>query len=123
MNEAIATNTQANKDAIDRAVTSTLNLERRMIGREDANRQRAADRAQAVADANAALQQKVGQTQAPAEIDPKASGNFTTSVAGTFSAFGLGQLGSGNIDKQQLDELKRIREELQRQARMGGIGP
>jgi hypothetical protein len=123
MNEATATNTQANKDAIDRAVTSTLNLERRMMGREDANRQRAADRAQAVADANAALQQKVGQTQAPAEIDPKASGNFTTSVAGTFSAFGLGQLGSGNIDKQQLDELKRIREELQRQARMGGIGP
>jgi hypothetical protein len=123
MNEAIATNTQANKDAIDRAVTSTLNLERRMMGREDANRQRAADRAQAVADANAALQQKVGQTQAPAAIDPKASGNVTTSVAGTFSAFGLGQLGSGNIDKQQLDELKRIREELQRQARMGGIGP
>lgn len=94
-----------------------------MMGREDANRQRAAERAQAVADANAALQQKVSQTQAPAAIAPGASGNVTTSVAGTFSAFGLGQLGSGNIDKQQLEELKRIRTELEKQARAGGIGP
>jgi hypothetical protein len=52
-----------------------------------------------------------------------AAGTLKTETAGTFSAFGLGQLGTGSVEKQQLDELKRIREELQRQARVGGIGP
>jgi hypothetical protein len=46
-----------------------------------------------------------------------------TETAGTFSAFGIGQLGPQTLQKQQLDELKRIREELQRAAMAGGIGP
>jgi hypothetical protein len=104
MNEAIATNTQAGQDAAERQRQATLDLDRRMMGREDANRQRAADRAQAVADANAALQQKVGQTQAPAAIAPGASGNVKTSIAGTFSAFGVGQMAGGDVQKLQLDE-------------------
>jgi hypothetical protein len=52
-----------------------------------------------------------------------AAGTLKTETAGTFSAFGLGQLGTGNIDKQQLEELKAIRVELQQQGRAGGIGP
>jgi hypothetical protein len=104
MNEAIATNAQAGQDAAERQRQATLDLDRRMMGREDANRQRAADRAQAVADANAALQQKVGQTQAPAAIAPGASGNVKTSIAGTFSAFGVGQMAGGDVQKLQLDE-------------------
>jgi hypothetical protein len=79
------------------------------------------DRAQAVADANKNLRDQVNRFPVPQAVGM--AGAIKTETAGTFSAFGLGQLGSGNIDKQQLDELKRIREELQRQARMGGIGP
>jgi hypothetical protein len=79
------------------------------------------DRAQAVADANKNLRDQVNRFPVPQAVGM--AGATKTEAAGTFSAFGLGQLGSGNIDKQQLEELKRIREELQRQARMGGIGP
>jgi len=78
-------------------------------------------RAQAVADANQNLQAQVNRFPVPKPV-PMA-GTLKTETAGTFSAFGLGQLGTGSVEKQQLDELKRIREELQRQARVGGIGP
>jgi hypothetical protein len=78
-------------------------------------------RAQAVADANRNLQAQVNRFPVP-QVS-MAAGSLKTETAGTFSAFGLGQLGTGNIDKQQLEELKRIREELQRQALAGGIGP
>jgi hypothetical protein len=78
-------------------------------------------RAQAVADANRNLQAQVNRFPVP-EV-PKMAGTLKTETAGTFSAFGLGQLGTGNIDKQQLEELKAIRVELQQQGRAGGIGP
>ena len=123
MKEATATNASNTQAANERYFSANADLEARIAVREQANRKRAADRAKAVADANAALQQKVDQTRAPAAIAAGGAASMKTSVAGTFSAFGLGQLGTGNIDKQQLDELKRIREELQRQARVGGIGP
>ena len=79
------------------------------------------DRAAAVADANRNLQAQVNRFPVPQA--PAMGGALKTETAGTFSAFGLGQLGTGNIDKQQLEELKRIRTELEKQARAGGIGP
>jgi len=89
--------------------------------RGDRTRQNVVDRAAAVAAANKNLQAQVDRFPVPKPI-PMA-GKLKTETAGTFSAFGLGQLGTGSVEKQQLDELKRIREELQRQARVGGIGP
>jgi len=89
--------------------------------RADRTRQNVVDRAAAVADANKNLQAQVDRFPVPNAVAMR--GNLKTETAGTFSAFGLGQLGTGSVEKQQLDELKRIREELQRQARVGGIGP
>jgi hypothetical protein len=123
MNEASNTNATEYQAANQRYFDANDDLNKRIAGREDANRQRAADRMAAVNQAKTALEQKVAQTSAPDEIKKPQAGSMSFSTAGTFSAFGLGQLGTGNIDKQQLDELKRIREELQRQARVGGIGP
>jgi hypothetical protein len=80
-------------------------LDKRMMGREDANRQRAADRMAAVNEAKTALNEKVGQTSAPAAVSGgAAAAKATTSIAGTFSAFGVGQMSGGNVQKLQLDE-------------------
>jgi hypothetical protein len=89
--------------------------------RGDRTRQNVVDRAAAVAAANKNLQAQVDRFPVPNAVAMR--GNLKTETAGTFSAFGLGQLGTGSVEKQQLDELRRIREELQRQARVGGIGP
>jgi len=123
MNEASKTNATESQAANQRYFDANEDLNKRIAGREDANRQRAADRMAAVNQAKTALEQKVAQTSAPDGIKKPQAASMSTSIAGTFSAFGLGQLGTGNIDKQQLEELKRIREELQRQALVGGIGP
>jgi hypothetical protein len=79
------------------------------------------DRAQAVADANRNLQAQVDRFPVPQA--PQIGERLKTETAGTFSAFGIGQLGTGSIDKQQLEELKKIRERLDKQLLAGGIGP
>ena len=109
------------QESRDRQDAMFAEAERLRKERADRTRRNVGERAQAVADANFALQAQVNRFPVPQAVGM--AGATKTEAAGTFSAFGLGQLGSGNIDKQQLDELKRIREELQRQARMGGIGP
>jgi hypothetical protein len=109
------------QESRDRQDAMFAEAERLRKERADRTRRNVGERAQAVADANFALQAQVNRFPVPQAVGM--AGATKTETAGTFSAFGLGQLGSGNIDKQQLEELKRIREELQRQARMGGIGP
>lgn len=112
---------QMQQDSRDRQAAMSAEADRLRKDRADRTRQNVVDRAAAVADANRNLQAQVNRFPVPQAV--AMAGAVKTETAGTFSAFGLGQLGTGNIDKQQLDELKRIREELQRQARVGGIGP
>ena len=105
MGEAIATNATESQAARDRQGAAMSDLDKRMMGREDANRQRAADRMAAVNEAKTALDEKVGQTSAPAAVSGgAAAAKATTSIAGTFSAFGVGQMSGGNVQKLQLDE-------------------
>jgi hypothetical protein len=104
MNEAISTNATESQAASDRQSAAMSDLDKRMMGREDANRQRAADRMAAVEQAKTALDQKVAQTSAPASISGGSAAKSSTSIAGTFSAFGVGQMAGGNVQKLQLDE-------------------
>jgi hypothetical protein len=105
MNEAIGTNATESQAASDRQSAAMSDLDKRMMGREDANRQRAADRMAAVEAAKATLNQKVASTSAPAPVaGGAAAAKSTTSIAGTFSAFGVGQMAGGNVQKLQLDE-------------------
>jgi hypothetical protein len=104
MNEAISTNATESQAARDRQSAAMSDLDRRMTGREDANRQRAADRMAAVEQAKTTLNEKVAQTSAPAPISGGSAPKMSTSVAGTFSAFGVGQMAGGNVQKLQLDE-------------------
>ena len=109
------------QESADRQAAMAAEGDRMRRDRADRTAANVRDRAAAVADANRNLQAQVNRFPVPQV--PAMSGTLKTETAGTFSAFGLGQLGTGNIDKQQLEELKRIREELQRQALAGGIGP
>jgi hypothetical protein len=91
--------------AISRQTTNRQKSNDRMTGRVDADRQRAADRMAAVEAAKTALDQKVASTSAPASVSrPQEVAKSTTSIAGTFSAFGVGQMAGGNVQKLQLDE-------------------
>lgn len=75
--------------------------------------QNVVDRAQAVKDANKNLRDQVNRfpvPQAPASVQ-----GVTQKVTGTFSSFGIGQMGAFNVAKEQLEELKRIRDEIKRQ--------
>lgn len=112
---------QMQQESRDRQAAMAAEADRIRQDRADRTRQNVAERARAVADANRNLQAQVNRFPVPGPVTMAAT--TKTETAGTFSAFGLGQLGTGNIDKQQLDELKHIREELQRQGRMGGIEP
>jgi hypothetical protein len=59
----------------------------------------------AVTEAKTALDQKVAATSAPAAVaGGAAAAETSTSIAGTFSAFGVGQMAGGNVQKLQLDE-------------------
>ena len=109
------------KESADRQAAMFGDVDIQRKERADRTKANLARRAAAVVDANKNLQAQVDRFPVPKPI-PMA-GKLKTETAGTFSAFGLGQLGTGSVEKQQLDELKRIREELQRQARVGGIGP
>jgi hypothetical protein len=105
MEEAIAANQLNEGAAISRQTTNRQKSNDRMAGRVDADRQRAADRMAAVDQAKTALDQKVAQTSAPAAVaGGAAAAKATTSIAGTFSAFGVGQMAGGNVQKLQLDE-------------------
>jgi hypothetical protein len=91
--------------AISRQGATRQKSNDRMTGRVDADRQRAADRMAAVDQAKTALEQKVAATSAPSAVaGGAAAAKTTTSIAGTFSAFGVGQMGGGNLPKLQLDE-------------------
>jgi hypothetical protein len=109
------------KESADRQAAMFGDMDEQRKERADRTKANLARRAAAVVDANRNLQAQVNRFPVPQA--PMAAGTLKTETAGTFSAFGLGQLGTGSVEKQQLDELKRIREELQRQARAGGIGP
>jgi hypothetical protein len=104
MNEAISTNATESQAASDRQSAAMSDLDRRMMGREDANRKRAADRMAAVEQAKTTLNEKVAQTSAPASISGGSAAKSSTSIAGTFSAFGVGQMAGGDVQKLQLDE-------------------
>jgi hypothetical protein len=121
MNEAIGTNATESQAASDRQSAAMSDLDKRMMGREDANRQRAADRMAAVDQAKTALDQKVAQTSAPASISGGSAPKMSTSVAGTFSATAVGQMGGGNVQKQQLDALLKIQAGIDQANRVGGI--
>ena len=121
MNEAISTNATESQAASDRQSAAMSDLDRRMMGREDANRRRAADRMAAVEQAKTTLNEKVAQTSAPASISGGSAPKMSTSVAGTFSAFGVGQMGGGDVQKQQLDALLKIQAGIDQANRVGGI--
>jgi hypothetical protein len=106
MADAAIANQMYEGAAISRQTTNRQKSDDRMAGRVDADRQRAADRMAAVEAAKTALDQKVASTSAPDEIKkPKPeTGSMSTSIAGTFSAFGVGQMAGGNVQKLQLDE-------------------
>jgi hypothetical protein len=121
MNEAIGTNATESQAASDRQSAAMSDLDKRMMGREDANRQRAADRMAAVDQAKVALDEKVAQTSAPASISGGSAAKSSTSIAGTFSATAVGQMGGGNVQKQQLDALLKIQAGIDQANRVGGI--
>jgi hypothetical protein len=121
MNEAISTNATQSQLSSDRQSAAMSDLDKRIAGREDANRQRAADRMAAVEQAKTTLNEKVAQTSAPASITGGSAAKSSTSVAGTFSAFGVGQMGGGDVQKQQLDALLKIQAGIDQANRVGGI--
>ena len=112
---------QMQQETRDRQAAMAAEAQRLRQERSDRTAQNVRDRAAAVDQANANLRAQVDRFPVPPPV--VVPQEMRTETAGTFSAFGLGQLGTGSIDKQQLDELKRIREELQRAAMAGGIGP
>ena len=73
-----------------------------------------------MAAAHDALRGQVDRFPAPGPVPPPA-GQISTVTAGTFSAFGVGQMAGGNVQKQQLDALLRIQEEMEKANRVGGI--
>jgi hypothetical protein len=77
-------------------------------------------RAQAVADANKNLQDQVNRFPVPAAVAP-ASKMGAESTA-QFGAMGLGQMGASSVPAQQLETLKKIREDLKAAAMAGQVG-
>jgi hypothetical protein len=88
--------------------------------RADRTRQNVVDRAAAVADANKNLQAQVDRFPVPAAVAP-ASKMGAESTA-QFGAMGLGQMGASSVPAQQLETLKKIREDLKAAAMAGQVG-
>jgi len=88
--------------------------------RADRTRQNVEDRAAAVADANKNLQAQVDRFPVPAAVAP-ASKMGAESTA-QFGAMGLGQMGASSVPAQQLETLKKIREDLKAAAMAGQVG-
>jgi hypothetical protein len=89
--------------------------------RADRTARNVVDRQAAVDAANKNLRAQVDRFPVPPPVAMPSE--MKVQAAGTFSAFGLGQMGPQSLQKQQLDELKGIREEIKRAANAGGIGP
>jgi hypothetical protein len=121
MADAAIANQMYEGAAISRQTTNRQKSNDRMAGRVDADRQRAADRMAAVDQAKTALDEKVAQTSAPASISGGSAAKSSTSIAGTFSATAVGQMGGGNVQKQQLDALLKIQAGIDQANRVGGI--
>jgi hypothetical protein len=109
------------KESADRQAAMFGDVDRQRQERADRTKANLANRAAAVADANRNLQAQVNRFPVPQA--PAMGEALKTETAGTFSAFGLGQLGTGSVEKQQLEELKGIRQQLQQNARANGIAP
>lgn len=112
---------QMQRDSQSRQAQRLIDADAARADRAKATAQNIVDRSKAVADANYALKQKVGQTQAPPSVSPGSAGDVKTSVVGTFSAFGIDQMGGGNVQKQQLDALLKIQAGIDQANRVGGI--
>jgi len=101
-----------------------------ILGERDKRRKELADRteadlkrrAAAVAVANKNLLDRVNGLPEVKRFEGGGGFNRRTESIGTFSAFGLGQLGTGNIDKQTLDEIKRTNKLLEKLV-AGGVVP
>jgi len=101
-----------------------------MIDQRDKRQKELADRTQAdlkrraaaVADANQKLLDRVNGLPEVKRFEGGGGFKRRTESIGTFSAFGLGQLGTGNIDKQTLDEIKRTNKLLEKLV-AGGVVP
>jgi hypothetical protein len=88
--------------------------------RGDRTRQNVVDRAAAVAAANKNLQAQVDRFPVLAAVAP-ASKMGAESTA-QFGAMGLGQMGASSVPAQQLETLKKIREDLKAAAMAGQVG-
>lgn len=109
------------QEGVDRQNAMRAEGQKMREDRASRTAQNVVDRAQAVRDANAALQQKVGSTAEPPPVAGPGQ-TVSTAVAGTFSAFGVDQMaGSGNVQKQQLDALLKIQAGIDEANRVGGI--
>ena len=78
------------------------------------------DREQAVRDANKNLRDQVDRFAVP----PPVTGGVQMAAASTaqFGAMGLGQMGASSVPQQQLETLKKIREDLKAAAMGGQVG-
>ena len=93
-------------------------LRQERAGRTAAN---VGTRAQAVADANQNLQDQVNRFPVPNAVASPDSSMKASSTA-QFGAAGLSQMGASSIPAQQLDTLKKIREDLKAAAMAGQVG-
>jgi hypothetical protein len=112
---------QMQQDSRDRQAAMSEEADR--LRRERAGRTAAnvGTRAQAVADANRNLQDQVNRFPVPnAVANPESSMKATTTAQ--FGAAGLSQMGASSIPAQQLDTLKKIREDLKAAAMAGQVG-
>ena len=107
------------QESADRQAAMKAEGERMRAERASRTASNVSQRAAAVGAANAELQQKVGETAAPSAV--QAAPKLSTSIAGTFSAFGVDQMGGGNLQKQQLDALLKIQAGIEEANRVGGI--
>lgn len=110
------------QESADRRAAMASDAEQTKKDRAARTAQNVVDRAQAVRDANAALQQKVGSTAEPPPVAGPQAKAVGTAVAGTFSAFGVDQMaGPGNVQKQQLDALLKIQAGIEEANRVGAV--
>jgi hypothetical protein len=110
------------KESEDRQAAMFAGLDQQRKERADRTKQNLADRAAAVAAANKNLLDRVNGLPEVKRFEGGGGFNRRTESIGTFSAFGLGQLGTGNIDKQTLDEIKRTNKLLEKLV-AGGVVP
>lgn len=109
------------QESADRQAAMAAEGDRMRKDRADRTAANIGIRAQAVADANKNLQDQVNRFPVPNAIANPESSMKASSTA-QFGAAGLAQMGAGSIPAQQLDTLKKIREDLKAAALTGQIG-